>query len=112
MGMACPLAVPYSLFPSLVNRYKKVRYRCQDESRKGLMTIRSKKLILRGVQPIGIEQWRLEYLWLYGLVEPKSGESFFYEFCHLDSICFYQFSMKMRLNFTHPKPLHVDGEGQ
>ena len=40
------------------------------------------------MQPVAIEQWRLEYLWLYGLVEPKSEESFFYELCHLDSICF------------------------
>jgi len=30
-------------------------------------------------------------LWLYGLVEPMSGKSFFYEFCHLDSICFEKY---------------------
>jgi hypothetical protein len=48
-----------------------------------LKTITGKKLTLSGVQPVGIEQWKFEYLWLYGLVEPKTGESFFYEFSHL-----------------------------
>ncbi len=60
-------------------------------SRIGLKTITGKKLTLKGIQPVGIEQWQFEYFWLYGLVEPKSGESFFYEFCHLDSICFEKY---------------------
>ena len=33
-----------------------------------------------GVKPVGLYQWLFEYLWLYGLVEPKTGDSFFYEF--------------------------------
>lgn len=49
-----------------VKRYKKVRYWCQDESRIGLMTITGKKLTMKGVQPVGIEQWQFKYLWLYG----------------------------------------------
>lgn len=73
---------------AIVEKYKNIRYWCQDESRIALMTITGKKLTMKGVQPVGIEQWKFEYLWLYGLVEPKSGESFFYEFCHLDGICF------------------------
>jgi hypothetical protein len=32
-----------------------------------------------------------EYLWLYGLVEPQTGDSFFYEFSHLDTPCFEKF---------------------
>jgi putative transposase len=32
-----------------------------------------------------------KYLWLYGLVEPKTGDSFFYEFSHLDTACFEKF---------------------
>ncbi|MGL5076046.1 MAG: IS630 family transposase [Waterburya sp.] len=83
-----------SLIESLKNtikNYKRVRYWCTDESRIGLMTLMGRKITLPGVQPIGIEQWKFEYLWLYGLVEPKSGESFFYEFSHLDSICFEKY---------------------
>lgn len=40
---------------------------------------------------MGVEQWQFEYLWLYGLIEPQTGESFFYEFGHLDSICFEKY---------------------
>ncbi|MDV2994520.1 MAG: hypothetical protein N4J56_004174 [Chroococcidiopsis sp. SAG 2025] len=38
-------------------------------------------------------QSSLAYLQLsyYGAVEPLSGEHFFYEFSHLDSVCFQQF---------------------
>lgn len=32
-----------------------------------------------------------EGFWLYGVVEPLTGEQFFYEFSHLDSVCFQQF---------------------
>jgi hypothetical protein len=33
----------------------------------------------------------LYYLWLYGAVEPLTGASFFYEFTHLDTVCFENF---------------------
>ena len=44
-----------------------------------------------GIQPVGLEQWKFDYLWLYGLVEPQSGHSFFWEFSHLDSMCFQKY---------------------
>lgn len=88
-----------------INKYKKVRYWCQDESRIGLMTITGKKLTIKGVQPVGVEQWQFEYLWLYGLVEPKSGESFFLEFSHLDSICFEKYLELFAKKY--PEEFHV-----
>jgi transposase len=68
-----------------------VRYWSQDETRLGLKTIHRRKITNRGVKPIGIEQWQRETYYLYGIVEPKTGDSFFYEFSHLDHICFEQF---------------------
>jgi hypothetical protein len=65
-----------------------VRYWCQDETRLGLKTIQRRKITAKGVKPIGQVQWQREALYLYGMVEPKTGESFFYEFSHLDSACF------------------------
>ena len=65
-----------------------VRYWAEDESRFGLKTIERRRITAAGVQPVGISQWVFETLWLYGLVEPLSGESFFWEFSHLDSTCF------------------------
>ncbi len=42
---------------------------------------------------------------LYGLVEPMTGESFFYEFCHLDSICFEKYLELFAQKFS--KDFHV-----
>ena len=71
--------------------WSKLRYWCQDESRMGLHTMRGRLLTLKGVKPKGKVQWDFQALWLYGLVEPLTGESFFYEFCHLDTVCFEKF---------------------
>ena len=57
----------------------------------GLHTIQRKKLTGRGIKPQGKMQWDFIYLWLYGAVEPLTGESFFYEFTHLDTVCFEKF---------------------
>jgi transposase len=54
----------------------------------GLHTIQRKKLTGRGIKPQGKVQWDFIYLWLYGAVEPLTGESFFYDFTHLDTVCF------------------------
>src|SRR6476469_2942787 len=70
---------------------QRLRYWCQDESRMGLHTMRGRLLTLKGVKPKGKVQWDFQALWLYGLVEPLTGESFFYEFCHLDTVCFEKF---------------------
>ena len=48
----------------------------------GFISMPGRKIKLKGVKPIGREDWQFEYFWLYGLVEPLSGESFFWEFCH------------------------------
>lgn len=34
---------------------------------------------------------RFEAFWLYGAVEPLTGDNFFYAFSHLDGICFNRF---------------------
>lgn len=75
----------------LVHPAASVRYWCQDETRLGLKTIQRRKLTAKGVKPVGKVQWQREAFYLYGVVEPKTGESFFYEFSHLDSVCFEHF---------------------
>ena len=54
-----------------------IRYWCQDESRLGLKTLGGKIITLQGIKPQGITGWARDNFYLYGLVEPKSGESFF-----------------------------------
>jgi hypothetical protein len=44
-----------------------------------------------GVKPIGKVQWKFKAYYLYGAVEPQTGESFWLEFSHLDGMCFQIF---------------------
>lgn len=69
----------------------KLRFFCQDETRIGLKTISGRKITARGVKPKGKVQWQFKATYLYGLVEPATGDSFFYEFTHLNTDCFQVF---------------------
>jgi transposase len=57
----------------------------------GLHTIQRRKLTGCGRKPQVQVLWDFIYLWLYGAIEPLTGESFFYEFTHLDTVCFEKF---------------------
>ncbi len=46
---------------------------------------------MKGVQPLGFHQYKYDYLWLYGLVEPIIGEIFLKEWSHLNSDCFQSY---------------------
>lgn len=62
----------------------KVRFFYQDETRLGLKTISGRKITAKGVKPRGKVQWQFQATYLYGVVEPKTGENFFFEFTHLN----------------------------
>jgi DDE superfamily endonuclease len=62
-----------------------VRYFCEDETRVGL------KITAKGVKPQGKVPWQFKATYLYGSVEPATGDHFFYEFTHLNSECFQVF---------------------
>ncbi|WP_199330705.1 IS630 family transposase [Microcoleus sp. FACHB-68] len=70
---------------------KKIRFFCQDETRIGLKTISGRRITCPGVKPIGKVQWKFQGTYIYGVVEPETGEHFFYEFTHLNSQCFQIF---------------------
>ena len=82
-----------------------VRYWCQDESRFDLRTISGRKITATGVKPVGLGQWKSEGYYLYGLVEPKSGENFFWEFSHMDSACFQVYLQEFAR--AYPEDLHI-----
>ena len=65
-----------------------VRFWVEDESRFGLKPITRKRITAKGVPPIALQHWRFEWVWLYGFLEPLTGESFFMEFPALDRHCF------------------------
>ncbi len=44
-----------------------------------------------GVKPVGQWQWQFKAFWLYGAVEPATGESLFLQFSHVDTVCYQRF---------------------
>jgi hypothetical protein len=68
-----------------------VIYWCQDETRLGLHTTLGRRITAPGVKPIQPVQWPRQAIWLFGVVAPASGDSFFFEFSHLDTACFQCF---------------------
>jgi len=48
-------------------------------------------ITLAGVKPEGLVGWQRQNFYLYGVVEPATGASFFWEFSKLDNLCFQRF---------------------
>jgi DDE superfamily endonuclease len=82
-----------------------VRYFCSDESRWGLKTLAGRVITAMGVKPVLSTQWSRQNFWLYGALEPLSGESFFYAFSHLDATCFNLFVQEFGAAF--PESLNL-----
>jgi len=68
-----------------------VREWCQDETRLGLKTLRGRTITLKGVKASGIVRGLRQNFYLYGLVEPATGDSFFWEFSHQDGCVLSKF---------------------
>jgi transposase len=68
-----------------------VRIFCQDESRFGLLPIQRRRITLTGVKPLGTVRYCFETFYVYGAVEPTTGESFFLELPYLNSTNFQIF---------------------
>lgn len=61
------------------------------QSRFGLKTLTGRRITARGVKPVGKVRWTFKATYLYGVVEPATGEHFFYEFTHCNTDCFQCF---------------------
>jgi transposase len=77
----------------------------QDETRIGLKTLLGRRLTAAAVKPIAVVQWPRKAIWLYGVVAPATGDSFFFEYSHLDSVCFEHFLQLVAAQF--PQFLNV-----
>jgi transposase len=91
--------------PDQVKKYKKFLFWSSDETRLGLHTIQRRRITLRGVKPVGKHQWKFKCFWLYGAVSPSTGRSFFWEFSHLDKVCFQAYLEQLSLEY--PDELHI-----
>jgi transposase len=70
---------------------KPVRIWCQDESRFGLITMPCRIITLKGVKPIGKKEWKRGNFYVYGVVEPATGEQYYQKNARVDSNCFQEF---------------------
>jgi hypothetical protein len=77
----------------------------QDESRFGLLTVRRRRLTARGVQPVGTVRHVFEWFYVYGAVEPTTGERFFLERPYLNAAGFQLFIDALAPAF--PDRLHL-----
>jgi len=68
-----------------------VRFFCQDESCFGLTLLTGRRITARGVKPVGKVRWTFKATDLHGVVEPATGEHFFYECTHCNTECFQRF---------------------
>ncbi len=64
-----------------------------------------RRVTAKGVKPIQMLEPIYEYYWLYGAVEPKTGETFFLEMPWLDGACFSVFLEK--LAEAYPDSLNI-----
>ncbi len=71
--------------------YKKINFFYQDESKIGLFPIKRRRITSRGVQPIAKVDYKREYFYIYGIVAPQTGESFFLELPGLNGENFQYF---------------------
>jgi hypothetical protein len=82
-----------------------VRVFSQDESRFGRFTIRRRCLTARGVQPVGRVQQVFAWFYVYGAVEPATGDRFFLELPALNAEMFQLFVDHFAQAF--PDSLHL-----
>jgi transposase len=68
-----------------------VRIFCQDERRCGLLPVHRRRMTLSGVKPVGTVQYCFENFYVYGAIEPTTGESFFLELPYLTTVHFQIF---------------------
>ncbi|MGQ9482763.1 MAG: transposase [Chloroflexus sp.] len=59
----------------LATNARPVRSWSHDESRWGLMTVRRRRITVRGVKPVGTIQHQYANCWCFGCVAPATGEA-------------------------------------
>src|SRR5512135_1319713 len=74
-----------------LERYFRIRYWTQDESRFGVKTIRRRRLTLKKVKPLVKVQWRFKAFYLYGAVEPLTGDCMIQPYDRVNTENFQQF---------------------
>ena len=92
--------------------FEKVRIFSQDETRYGLLPVSRRRITRRGIKPMTQVNPCYTSVYLYGAVEPLTGDRFFLEFSHLTSDCFQCFLEKFSEVFQESLNLLVLDKGR
>ena len=92
--------------------FQSVRLFSQDETRYGVFPVVSRRITLPGIKPIAEIDYRYESVYLYGAVEPLTGERFFFELSHLTADCFQVFLDQFSTAFPESLNLLVLDNGR
>ena len=92
--------------------FQSIRVFSQDETRYGLLPVSRRRITRRGIKPVAEINLCYESVYLYGAVEPLTGERFFLEFSHLTSDCFQCFLEKFSEVFSESLNLLVLDNGR
>ncbi|WP_259120829.1 IS630 family transposase [Salinibacter ruber] len=95
-----------------MNASKPVRLFCQDECRIGLMPTVRHRITLPGVGPIQTAKPGYEYFYLYGAIEPDTGQRFPAEHERLNSNCFQDFLDRFSKAFAQSHNVMILDNGQ
>lgn len=71
--------------------FSRIRLWTQDEARIGLLPIVRHRITAKGVQPTRSGELKREYFYLFGAIEPTTGEDFMLEMPSLDTNTFQVF---------------------
>ncbi len=76
-----------------------IRVLAQDESRLGLMPVTRRRITAKGVKPIQKVQFQFESYYLYGAVDPLTGDAFYLEMPGLNGACFQVYLDELSARF-------------
>ena len=76
------------------------------------MPVISRRITLPGIKPVAQIDYDYTSVYLYGAVEPRTGERFFLEFSHLTADCFQIFMNKFSETFPASLNLLVLDNGR
>ena len=89
-----------------------IRLFCQDESRCGILPVVHRRITASGVKPVAVVDYQYDWFYLYGAVEPLTGDGLFLELPRLTGECFQIFIDELSATFPHTLNVMVLDNGR
>ena len=73
---------------------------CEDEHRLGLKPLLRRIYVPQGCSPIANVNWKFEWLWLYGFVHPRTGETYWWILPYVNTELFHRVLQEFATEFN------------